>query len=259
MIPDEITELELLGQERDDHVALWENRDEKDENIKERQEEDGLVIGDLNVGHGIMYCGGRETYLEILEDCCEQERDYRRELENLYDKKDWKNYTIKVHGLKSTMKSIGADRLSDLAKTIELAGKQRDVAYITGHHGELLMEYHRVIEEIAQCPYLSLDLAQEKEDFAVNEDLAGMPELSEEEFDRLLYSLEEAVYAFDSVQMLSVLSEMQEYQYCGASLKKKLLPVRKKIEMADYMSAVDTVSGIRKDMKNQGEGGTADA
>ena len=85
-----------------------------------------------------------------------------------------------------------------------------------------------------------------------------LPELGDEEFEQLQKSLEEAVYSFDSGQMCDVLSRLQGYQYCGAALREKLIPVKEKIEKSDYMSAVDTLSGIRERLKRQREGGETD-
>ena len=45
---------------------------------------------------------------------------------NSFAKKDWSNYIIKVHALKSTSMTIGAVPLSELAKELELSGKAAD-------------------------------------------------------------------------------------------------------------------------------------
>lgn len=224
-------------------------------------------VGDLDVQQGMIYCGGKEQYLEILAECFEQEKEYRPELENLYETGDWENYTIRVHGLKSTMRSIGANGLFEKAKALEAAGKRRDIDYIRSHHEEMLAEYRRVMEIFAESPFVRTDTSRGPGDVSdvsggkslPEEDLSDMPELDEDGFDRLQGRLEDAVYSFDSSQMLAVLSEMQEYRYCNLPLREKLVPVLKKIEKSDYMSAVDAVSSIRDKLRNGQEGGTADA
>ena len=61
---------------------------------------------------------------------------------------------------------------------------------------------------------------------------------------------EDAMYALDGGRMTAIISEMQEYQYHQTELAPKLTPVRKKIEMSDYMSATEAVSRIREGLKN---------
>lgn len=222
------------------------------------EQADGLRIADLDVEQGLLYCGGRQAYLGILERCCEETEQERQILEKLYEEQDWKNYTIRVHGLKSTMHSIGAISLFEKAKALEMAGKNEDIDYILEGHKDMIAEYIRVMEEIAQCPLIhpnllndALQLSSEQEASALD-----LPELDEDMFDSLYAEFEDAMYALDGERMLEVLSQMQGYQYCQASLEEKLAPVRKKVEMSDYMSAVDLVSKIREELIYNREGGS---
>lgn len=193
---------------------------------------EGFTVGDLNVEMGMLYCGGKELYLDVLEACCEEAPEELGVLNELFEKKDWKNYTIRVHAVKSGMKNIGAEILSEKAKALEQAGKKDNIDFIIENHEDMITEYHRVIEEVEQ----SLS--------------TGQQELSEDKFDEFLTKLEDAMYALDGERMLAVLSEMQEYHYHQAELAGKLAPVRKKVEMSDYMSAIEAVSRIREGLKN---------
>ncbi len=231
-------------------------------------EKEDLVIGDLDVPQGILYCGGKKQYLDILNVYYGQAAEKRQELENLYEKQDWKNYTIKVHALKSIMRSMGANSLSDMAKDLEAAGKKEDIDYILKNHGKMITEYHRVIKTMEACPLIiksqteqedgiTQDSSAKQDNFAPNNNSPELPELDDSAFDNLLTDLEDSMYSLDGEQMLSILSQMQEYQYCKTALKEQLAPVKKKIEMSDYMSAVDMVSDIRERLKNRTEGDSA--
>ena len=215
-----------------------------------------LQVGDLDVKQAMLYCGGRKAYLEILERCREEGAQERKLLEELYEKQDWKNYIIKVHALKGTMRSIGAVPLSEKAKALEMAGKNEDIGSILEGHHDMLAEHVRVMEEIAQCPLIHPGLPDEVPEPASGSepDVSNLPELDEGTFDRLFMELEDAMYALDGEQMLVVLSQMQGYQYCQTALEEKLAPVKKKVEMSDYMSAVDLVSKIREELENKQEG-----
>ena len=67
----------------------------------------------------------------------------------MYDSADWENYAIKVHALKSTSLTIGAEDLSAQAKELELAGKRGDAKFIQAHHSALLCAYDEICEQIA--------------------------------------------------------------------------------------------------------------
>ena len=58
-----------------------------------------------------------------------------------FEKKDYKNYGIYAHSLKSTSALIGAETISDLAKKMEFAAKENDFSYIETHHDELMRRY----------------------------------------------------------------------------------------------------------------------
>ncbi len=60
-----------------------------------------------------------------------------------YDDEDWKNYVIFVHGLKSSMKSVGINKLSGMAELLEMAGKEENIDYINKNNEALLSEYSR--------------------------------------------------------------------------------------------------------------------
>ena len=55
----------------------------------------------------------RFGYLEMLEMFCTQGPEKEKEIQTLYDAENWKDYAIKVHALKSTSLTIGAERLSE--------------------------------------------------------------------------------------------------------------------------------------------------
>ena len=64
-----------------------------------------------------------------------------KNLNELIETGDIKNYTIKVHGLKSTARLIGEMSISKKAEALEMAGKADDWDYIKAHHMELISEY----------------------------------------------------------------------------------------------------------------------
>ncbi|MCI8320740.1 MAG: response regulator [Lachnospiraceae bacterium] len=104
----------------------------------------------INAKIGLDYCCGDEDfYLEMLRMFYGQSADKRREIISLYDACNWADYAVKVHALKSTSLTIGAERLSEHAKALERAGKKEDVEFIRENHPELLRMYDEVCAGIA--------------------------------------------------------------------------------------------------------------
>ena len=70
------------------------------------------------------------------------------EIKQFYEKKEWGNYAIRVHALKSTSKMIGAEALSELSKEMEEAAKKEDAAHLAKYHEKLLLDYTVACEAI---------------------------------------------------------------------------------------------------------------
>ena len=197
-----------------------------------------FVIGDLDISKGIMYCGSKENYLEILTSQRDSGRDIINQAQKFYEEKDWKNYVIVVHGIKSAMMSIGAVKLSEMAKSLEFAGKNADFALIHREHAAMIKEFERVLQILIDCKYLE---TPEQEESVINK-----PILSEEAFAQKLQILENVTYEFDANKIFPILDELSMYAYHSKDLAKELKPVYKKIEMFDFMSAYETVAKMKE-------------
>jgi signal transduction histidine kinase/DNA-binding response OmpR family regulator len=222
--------------------------------VQEPEEEKGFAVGDLDVEQGMVYCGGQELYIGILKEYAAKGSGNWEPVEELFANQDWKNYVISVHAIKSSMLAIGAKPLSELAKALELEGKAEHTDYILEHHAEMIREYKRVIGEI--CAYFSMgqdsEEIKEKEDgepAGLEPETIELPVLTEEAFDEAVIELEDAMYDLDGSQMLKVLDRLGAYAYCGTPMKEALAPVRHKVEMSDFMSAVEAVLRLKDRIK----------
>ena len=105
----------------------------------------------INVEMGLGYCGGEEEfYLEMLQMYCDQNEAKRVELAQLCQQGDWKTYVLKVHALKSTSLTIGAEELSEQAKALELAGKGGDMAFILENNERMLQLYESTCKYVME-------------------------------------------------------------------------------------------------------------
>lgn len=104
----------------------------------------------INVQLGLDYCcGEKDFYLEMLQMFCEQAEDKKQELMSLFEAANWADYTVKVHALKSTSLTIGAEQLAEQAKLLEQAGKKGNIGYIQHDHPRLMRLYDQICETIA--------------------------------------------------------------------------------------------------------------
>ena len=71
-----------------------------------------------------------------------------RDIEKFLTENDIKNYTIKVHALKSSARLIGADELSSQAAYLEDCGNNNDTDSIKDLTPELLTNYKAYIERL---------------------------------------------------------------------------------------------------------------
>ncbi|WP_243152372.1 hybrid sensor histidine kinase/response regulator [Pseudoflavonifractor sp. 524-17] len=110
---------------------------------------DRLAQSGINVDVGLDYCAGDEGfYREMLRLFSAQGEEKRTEIAALYESANWTDYAIKVHALKSTSLTIGAEALSAQAKELELAGKRSDVDFIRAHHHALLSAHEELCAQI---------------------------------------------------------------------------------------------------------------
>ena len=208
-----------------------------EEQIVTIRKTDEFAIGDLDVEKGLLYCGGKVSYLEILEQYCKNGNDHIAKIEKLFEAKDWKNYIIAVHGIKSSMMSIGAVTLSEKAKSLEFAGKESNYDFIRKEHANMIVEFERVMKVLRECSFL-LETKTEQETI-------DKTEISEEIFLQKLTDLENATYELDAQKVMPILDELSEYAYHSKDLATELKPVYKKVEMFDFMSAYETVVRIK--------------
>ncbi|MBQ4283760.1 MAG: response regulator [Lachnospira sp.] len=127
-------------------------KDAKEESVAAKKDEKTLLerLDFLDIKAGIAYCGhSEELYQEIVNTYVTGACD--KQLDELYKAKDWEQYRIQIHALKSTSKTIGAQMLSDQAFHLETAAKQRDVDYIERKHEKMMTSYKELLSKINEA------------------------------------------------------------------------------------------------------------
>lgn len=137
-----------------------------------------------------------------------------KKLDEFKEKSDIKNYTIKVHGLKSTARLIGEMSISKKAEALEKAGNAGDWDYIETHHKELIDEY------------LSIRNTYE------GQKSAKKP-LDESDLKDALYSIIEMANVCDFTSTEMVLNTLADYEI-PEGLDEKLKEIRALLDKLDY-------------------------
>ncbi|MBQ4436826.1 MAG: response regulator [Clostridia bacterium] len=102
---------------------------------------------------GLRYCQGDVAmYRELLWEYARDAEAKTRDIEAAHRARDWKDYGIRVHSLKSTSRMIGASELSQLSARLESAADSGREAEIDGLHAELLGRYGEVTDAIRTLP-----------------------------------------------------------------------------------------------------------
>lgn len=227
--------------------------EQKEEAVQQRKQKenmsgfDKLAAVGLDVQKGILYCNGEEQYIQVLQGYCEECDESGVLAAQLFEKEDWKNYTIAVHGMKSAMHSIGALEISELAKQLEFAGKEGRIDFIKEHHAKLMEKYLNLFRNLKENELIHpADVSGDGE-----EALQDLPVLQDEVFARMTEEMEEAMYSLDSTKLLEILSDLQKYQYRGKALKTILAQAKRKVEMSDYVSAVEMVVRLKNGLEEK--------
>lgn len=118
-------------------------------------DEEGVIpdfmysIDGLDVNMGRMHCVSSEAYMEIVAVFAKAVNTGADVIEGYWNAGDIENTTIKVHSLKSSARTIGAEALGNFAEKMEKAGKCRDIAALEAHIGELLEDYRNLGKALA--------------------------------------------------------------------------------------------------------------
>ena len=101
---------------------------------------------------GLFYCQKDEDfYKKLLMQYAESGPKKLEDAEKFRADKDYHNYEIVVHALKSTSKMIGATALSERALALETAAKAEDEQFIQANHDAAMAEYKRLVEGIVKA------------------------------------------------------------------------------------------------------------
>lgn len=177
-------------------------------------------VDSLNVADGLRNCGSVESYVDALTVFAQSVISGAKEIANFYKSSDWKNYTTKVHALKSSARVIGANELSERAKRLEDAGN-------SGYINEIMESTDGMLElYISFAGKLSPLLKVEEDD-------ADKPLIDAESLAEAYEALQGAAAEFDYDTAQMVMESLAEYRI-PAGEREKFLQVKTAVSKPDW-------------------------
>ena len=130
-------------------------RKEKQKSISENKDPaaDTIItvqIEGLNVNKGVQMLGGKtDLYCQTLDVFQEDGLEKINEINEYLKTDNLPLYINCVHALKSALAYIGADELSETAKTLEMAGRSNDLEFINVNNGNFIIKLQKLLDNIS--------------------------------------------------------------------------------------------------------------
>ena len=103
----------------------------------------------LDTEEGLAYCADDpEFYGEMLLEYVKESGERLSGLQRFFEERDWQQYTVCAHSVKSTSRMIGAKELSETARISEMAGKEGNTEELMSRHQHFLEAYKNTAEMI---------------------------------------------------------------------------------------------------------------
>ena len=133
---------------------LPEGSYEYESDESDAQEKEGGLVGALrlkgfNVDAAMTYCmNDEEFFRELLNTFIGSEQEKTEAITAFYNAKNWADYSTYVHALKSSARTIGADKLSKMALEQENASKNENIPVVIAGFDTMMEEYANVTSAI---------------------------------------------------------------------------------------------------------------
>ncbi|MBQ9565874.1 MAG: amino acid permease [Synergistaceae bacterium] len=187
-------------------VAIREEDTEEPESASgERTELEEFYASapDLSYGDAVRFCSSEDVLKKTLEQFYRSIKSNANAIDAFLMAKDYKNYTIKVHALKSSARLIGAGKLSADARYLEDLGNsltEEDIRRIGELTPKLLEDYRRFLDILSPL-YAAEEEARE-----------AAPEITADELHEAYEAIRQFVEGFDIDAIDGFISEIRKHR-----------------------------------------------
>ncbi len=201
-----------------------------------------LAAQGLNTSSGINFCrGDRAFYADLLRKFNQSAAKKIEELKTDFERKQWSEYRIRVHALKSSAKMVGADELSELALVQEIAAKDEDTEVLAAGFDNLILSYQAISEMIGEAIQPQLE-AEEGE----------LVPLDPAVFGEKLSEILAALSTFEAEKAERIMNDLSQFTYGETPIKEIFKDAMNYIEDFDMNSAAEIIRALYDDVQKGG-------
>ncbi|MCL1875813.1 MAG: ATP-binding protein [Synergistaceae bacterium] len=201
---------------------------------KDRGISNDIVINGIDVNKGIAMTGGRvDGYLKILDVFYKDGVEKIKEIRMCMEMGDLPLYATHVHALKSASASIGANKLSEIAMSLELAGNNGDISFIKSNNDRFMNELEVLLNNIKHA--ISNDAMTEKN--------ISQEGISFELIKKNLENLRDALNDMDTIMADRIINDLTS-ESLGVEVKEILSQIEQHVLMCDYDDAISKINSL---------------
>ena len=215
-----------------------------------------LTRAGIDLEQALAYCGDEEGFREIIAIFHAEGEKRRSNLSHYFKEQDWKNYVICVHALKGNAKGIGAGELSEMARELEMAGKENRIEYILEHHEAMMENHDRLLEALNGNAFVYPDgapagssgqVSDKTADSALENDASSEDDAVDEDALRALLSqIGEKLSAFESEGLPELFDQLARFHHEGDSLAGLADELRSLTQDFDFLGASEVLERMGK-------------
>jgi CheY-like chemotaxis protein/HPt (histidine-containing phosphotransfer) domain-containing protein len=187
----------------------------------------------LDTDRALAGIGGSESaYLSVVRAFIASMPEKFADMREQIGRGDYERFRIDIHSTKSSLSNIGAKRLSDEAKNLELAAESKDYSYVDGNFRQFstrIMELFEFIDDVISVAPPTTG----------KEKLSGSVEVLR----ALLERVEDLLEVLEHDEAIAAIEHATTESY-GVNLDRKLLQVRAAIESFNYDRASSLIQTI---------------
>ncbi len=168
----------------------------------------------------------RDMLYDVIDTFCKSGNNDLEELQGYFestfdgsDEKALSNYRIKVHAMKNAAATVGANTLSEEARTLEFAARDGNKDFIKAHQNEFAKNYRRMVRRI--------------QDTLFNGATEGKQLMEDDALYRNLDLLKTAMGEFDTMTLNHLSSELSLYAFSSSEITKEVMRLQDSIRDFD--------------------------
>lgn len=199
----------------------------------------------IHMSEAIKYAGDDlAQYIHLLGlFASERSKEKKVAVYEAFIRQNWKEYTVYVHGLKNSARTIGADKLADLAYNHEIKAKEADSTFLCEHYEELVREWDNVVKIIKDFM-----AQQDKDKIKSQSSISVQQPLSEKQYMQGIQTVIDYLDTFKKKEAVKVLEELLEHEIVS-DRKDKLKLIKQAVQSYDYEKAIEMLRNELKDME----------